>query len=145
MSYPVLMASSYDEADLVAVLSSITRANTALLSTGTYYLAVSEDGSVVGCGGWTRERPGNGEVATGLAHLRHFGTHPGWTRRGVGRAIYGTCERDARSADVRRFECYSSLNAKVFYAALGFKPIGHISLLIGHELKLPAILMERLI
>ena len=143
-SYPVLMASSYCEAVLAGALPLMTRANAMLLSAGTYYLAVSDNGSFVGCGGWTRERPGSGEVAPVLAHIRHFATHPDWIGRGIGRAIYVKCECEARSGGVQRFECYSSLNAEGFYATLGFHPIRQIALPMG-QVELPSILMERLI
>ena len=123
----------------------MTRANATLLSAGTYYLAVSDNGLVVGCGGWTRERPGSGEVGPALAHIRQFATHPDWTGRGIGRAIYAKCEREARSDGVQRFECYSSLNAEGFYAALGFHPIQQIALPMEQGLEVPSILMERLI
>ena len=53
----------------------MTQANATLISARTYYLAVSDNGLVVGCGGWTRERPGSGEVEPALAHIRHFATH----------------------------------------------------------------------
>ncbi len=142
-SYPVSMRPDYDEAVLAAALPSMTRASPALLSSGTYYLAISENGRVIGCGGWTRERPGSGEVAPDLAHIRHFATHPQSAGRGVGRAIYDKCEDAARSAGVRRFECYASLNAEGFYAALGFKPLRHVELPMGKNVKLPSIIMGR--
>jgi len=122
-SYPVLMRPSYEGDVLAAALPLMTRADPALLSSGTFYLVKIEDGRVVGCGGWTRERPGSGEVAPELAHIRYFAVHPERNRCGVGRAIYAKCEEKARSAGVRRFECCSSLNAEGFYAALGFRTV----------------------
>jgi N-acetylglutamate synthase-like GNAT family acetyltransferase len=119
-SYPVLLASAYDAQSLVPAMKLLTRANPKLLGSGTYYLA-EDAGVVVGCGGWTRDRPGEGTVEPHLGHLRHFGTHPGWVRRGVGRAIYGTCEASAREVGVTVFECYSSLNAEGFYRSLDFR------------------------
>lgn len=86
------------------------------------------DGLIVGCGGWTPQRPGTGAVERNLGHLRHFGTHPDWVRRGVGCALYALCETSARSHGVTTLECYSSLNAERFYAALGFESIGRINL-----------------
>src|ERR1043165_1946892 len=119
-SYPLLMKPAYDAAMLVPALELMTRANPALLSSGTYYVAQSQEGMLVGCGGWTREQPGDGITNEGIGHIRHFATHPEWVRRGIGRAIYRRCEADARKAGITRFECYSSLNAELFYSALGF-------------------------
>src|SRR5690606_26280843 len=99
-SYPTLMASSYDEQSLTPALDLMTKANPVLLGSGTFYLAELPTGFLVGCGGWTLERPGAGTVEPQLGHLRHFAVHPEWTGRGIGRAIYATCERAARVAGV---------------------------------------------
>lgn len=142
-SYPVLMAPAYEAALLAPALGLMTKANMALLASGTYYIAESRDGAAVGCGGWTRERPGNGVVAAGVGHMRHFATHPQWTGRGIGRALYRLCERDARAAGVVVLECFASLNAAGFYRALGFERVGAIRMELGPGVALPAVLMRR--
>lgn len=144
-SYPVLMAPGYDAASLARFLPIITRANPALLASGTFYLAETADGEIIGCGGWSAGRPGSGKVEAGLAHLRHFATHHGWARCGIGRALYETCEAAAREAGVDRFECYSSLNAVAFYEALGFASVREITLPMPRGITAPAMLMERAI
>jgi GNAT superfamily N-acetyltransferase len=141
-SYPTLMAAAYDPALLARALPLITRAHPRLLAGGSYYLAEA-DGHAAGCGGWSWERPGETEVETGLAHIRHFATHGDWTGRGVGRALYERCEQDARAAGANRFECYASLNGEAFYAALGFARIGAIEVAMGPGLDFPSILMQR--
>jgi N-acetylglutamate synthase-like GNAT family acetyltransferase len=143
VSYPKLMASSYDKELLAPALKLMTKANPALLRSGTYYVAELPTGLVVGCGGWTLERPGTGTVEPRLGHIRHFATHPGWTKRGVGRAIYRLCEGAAHSAGVIAFECYSSLNAEKFYSALGFENIREIDLELQPGVVLRAVLMRR--
>ena len=142
-AYPVLMEPVYDKALLAPALELMSRANPALLASGQYYVAQTPDGPVVGCGGWTMQRPGDGAVEPGLGHIRHFATHPDWTNRGIGRAIYRRCETDARSMGITRFECYSSLNAEGFYAALGFESVRRIELALGPDVGLPAVLMRR--
>lgn len=141
-SYPVLMAAGYDDATLALALPLMTRANPALLQSGTFYVAETEDGVIVGCGGWTFEHPGSGKTEPGLVHIRHFGTHADWTGRGVGRAIFQRCLIDARSAGAERFQCYSSLNAEGFYAALGFRAVRRESVRMSDELCLPVVFME---
>jgi GNAT superfamily N-acetyltransferase len=141
-SYPVLMSPGYDAAVLRAALPFMTRVDPRLLATGTYYLALDDGGEVVGCGGWTFDRPGSGEIVPGLAHIRHFGTHPGRTGEGIGRAIFERCLSDASRASVRRFECYASVNAENFYAALGFRRVRRMSVRMG-TLAFPVILMAR--
>jgi GNAT superfamily N-acetyltransferase len=110
-SYPDLMAAGYSADVLARALPLMVRANPALLCSGSYYVAEAHDGTVVGCGGWTSERPGaaGAPIDPTLGHIRHFATHPEWTRRGVARALLRRCLTDARAKGVRRFECY--LNA----------------------------------
>lgn len=141
-SYPALMASHYENAVLDAVLPFITQSNPHLLASGTYYAVHKTNGQIVGCGGWTMEEPGSGKVEQGLAHIRHFATHPDWTRRGIGRDIFSQCRKDAQSKGVKRFTCYSSLNAEGFYAVMGFAPKTRVILDIKDGTTFPAILME---
>jgi len=142
-SYPTLMRDHYDAAVLAAALPAMTRANLDLLSSGTYYLVHSVDGAAVGCGGWTWARPGSGETETGLAHIRHFATHPDWLGRGIGRLLYERCETDARAAGAQRFECYSSLNAEGFYAVLGFAAVRKGEIPMPGGIGIPTLIMEK--
>jgi N-acetylglutamate synthase-like GNAT family acetyltransferase len=142
-SYPALMASAYDPGLLAPALKLMTRANPTLLISGTYYVAESASGLIVGCGGWTRERPGTTTVESSLGHIRHFGTHPDWARRGVGRAIYQLSENAARAAGVKTFEAYSSLNGESFYRALGFDRVREMDMELNPQVSLRAVLMRR--
>ena len=100
-SYPVLLAQDYDPDLLSAALPLMTNANPRLLASGTYYVAVTGDGSIIGCGGWTAEAPGGGESTPGVGHIRHFAVHPDWTRRGVGLALLNRCIEEARVSQRR--------------------------------------------
>ena len=142
-SYPLLMSQAYDKATLAAALEVMTTANPKLLASGTFYLAESRVGQVVGCGGWTREAPGSGLVHGHVAHIRHFASHPAWIGQGIARSIFALCEREARLAGIKQLECYSSLNAVGFYGALGFDSVGPIDVRIGAGVTLPSVLMRR--
>ena len=87
------MAPGYPAELLARAVPLMARANPALLRCGTYYLAQGPEGDVLGCGGWTFERPGAaGEPRDrSLGHIRHFATHPKWVRHGVGRALFARC------------------------------------------------------
>lgn len=142
-SYPVLMKPAYDQEVLVPALDLMTNAQPALLASGTYYVAESEEKFMVGCGGWTKEYPGQDTVTESIGHLRHFGTHPDWTKRGVGRAIYSRCEADAQNAGITTLECVSALNSEGFYAALGFKRVCVIDIEMAPNVVLPSVQMYR--
>lgn len=141
-SYGALMPSCYEAAVLERALPLMIEANPLLLASGTYYKAVTREGQVIGSGGWTKERPGTGDVVPGTAHIRHFATHPEWLGQGVGRSIYAECRKAAGAAGIRRFECYASLNAEGFYAALGFRRVRHLDIAMGPDVSLPSVLME---
>ncbi len=142
-SYSLLLAPAYDPAAMQTALPVMTRANLTLLGSGRFHLAVAEEGSLAGCGGWSAERPGSGEIETGLGHVRHFAVHPDWLRRGVGRALLAVCEREARAAGLTELQCFASLNAEAFYGALGFVPLRRHDLAMGPGTTLPSIVMRR--
>jgi len=142
-TYPVHFAEAYRPDLLTAALPLMTQPNPRLLASGTFYVAVLQAGDLVGCGGWTFERPGGGEPSEGLGHVRHFATHPQWSRRGIGRAILARCFRDARARGLTRLECYSSLVAEEFYRAMGFTAIRRIDIELNDQVTFPAIVMRR--
>ena len=144
-SYPILMSSRYSLEMLSTVLPAMTKANPSLLLSGTFYLAEIANKLVIGCGGWTRERPGSGEIKAGVGHIRHFATHPEWVGKSVGRTIYEMREREAKSAKIHCLECYSSINAQGFYAALGFKTLKNIDIVLGNNQKITSVWMRRFI
>ncbi len=141
LCYPALMRLAYDAELLNQVLPRMTTAQPRLLQSGSYYVAEAAGGAIVGCGGWTKERPGSGEIKAEIGHIRHFGVHPGWIRRGVGKSIYARCELDAQDAGITRFECYSSLNGEKFYSALGFRRLGQIDVPFFNGVTFPSVHM----
>lgn len=150
-SYPPLMAAGYPADVLERALPAMMKANPLLLRSGTYHLAVADggvpdgaaDSAIVGCGGWTREPPGPPcqPVDPTVGHIRHFATHPGWLRRGVGSTLLGRSIAEARVAGVRRLECLSSLVAEGFYASAGFRAVGRRSVILAPGVQFDSIVM----
>jgi GNAT superfamily N-acetyltransferase len=141
-SYTELMAKDYEAGVLAAALPRMVRANPGLLASGTFYVVEEPGGSVAGCGGWTVAAPGTKAEIARLAHVRHFGTHPDFVRRGVARLIYDRCVRAGKSAGVARFQAYASLTSVPFYASVGLRLIRNFDLSLGGDVTLPAALME---
>ena len=141
-SFSSLLSGSYDRDLLEIALPTMTKANPALLASGTYYVAESGTGALVGCGGWTRERPGTGETVEGEGYVRHLATHPQALGRGIGRALLARCFADARP-HIRTLHCIATLNAEPFYRACGFRTIGPMDVPLGPDVNFPAILMRR--
>lgn len=140
-SYPVMMATAYEERVLARALLLMTKAKVELLASGTFYI-VEDEGHVVGCGGWTSGAPGSGETVKGLAHLRHFAVDPARARHGIGRAIFTHCARTASAQGAVRFQAFSGLNAEPFYARMGLVRLKAVSIPMGSDVAFPAVLME---
>jgi len=141
-SFAALMAGAYDRVLLGRALPMMIRAQPSLVGSGNYHVAEAK-GEVVGCGGWSREKPGTAETEPGVGHIRHFAVSRDWIGRGIGRAIYARCEVQARAQGVRVFECYSSLNGEPFYRALGFSRLAAIEVEMGPGVLFPSIHMRR--
>lgn len=131
-SYPPLMAAAYAPDVLAAALPIITKPSPVLLASARFGLVEDAAGQAIACGGYSLERPGGGAIEPGLAHIRHFATHPAFTGQGFGRVVFEWCVAGARALGCQRFECYAALNAVPFYRALGFAPVReHIVSLMG--------------
>lgn len=135
------MRGPYEHGPLAGAPPFITRSNPVLIASSAFYVAATPSGRVVGCGGWSHARPGDGDTQPGLAHIRHFGTHPHWVGKAVGRSIFTACVGTARAAGISRFECFSSLNAQGFCAALGFEVVRTIEVRFGRRISLPGVMM----
>ncbi len=141
-SYSMLDDGSYDRDKLAAAMPAISRANPALLASGTYFVAEA-DGEPAGCGGWTREKPGAGGTVEGIAHIRHFATHPAHMRKGVARALLDRCLAEAEAAGIRLMKSQSTLPAEAFYAAAGFRRVRVVEVETAPGVMLPTVEMER--
>ena len=139
--YPVLMKGAYDAEVLACALPLMTKANPKLLASDTFYVAQSNDGRIIGCGGWTHERPGTGEIEQGLAHIRHFATHPDWLGQGVARKLFEKCQTEASTQGAVQLECFSSLNAEGFYGAMGLKRQNVFDVQMGPDVRFPSVRM----
>lgn len=142
-SYSHLLSGSYDNQTLEFALPYMVRANQALLTCGTYYVAEAEPGIIVGCGGWTLEEPGSGARVKGEAHIRHFAVHPDWVKQGIGRALLRRCIFEVEPAGIHVLHCLSTLNAEPFYRASGFRSVGVIDVRMGPTFAFPAVQMQR--
>jgi GNAT superfamily N-acetyltransferase len=141
VSYSTQMPAAYDAVILDAALPMMSTTNPVILASGTYYVVQTDRDQIVGCGGWTRERPGSGDTVLGLAHVRHIATQPDWAGLGIGRQVYDECVKTACETGIAKFECYASLNGQKFYAALGFDTVEAFEIDMGPSLKFPSILM----
>lgn len=111
--------------------------DTQLIADGTYFI-VEVDGTVAGCGGWSRratlyggdQTPGrNAEYLkppSDPAKVRAMYTHPSHTRKGVGRLILSLCESAARKEGFLRVELMATLSGEPLYRACGYEQVERI-------------------
>jgi len=140
-AYPRLLKVDYPPSVLVTALPLISRANPRLITCGTYFLAESAAGALLGAGGWTAARPGSGKTEAALCHVRHVVTDDRAVRRGVGRAVMARVIGTARAAGMRRIECYSTRTAVPFYVAMGFGRGQSILVQLAPGIEFPAVCM----
>lgn len=137
-AYPRLLKHDYPPSVLVTALPLISRANPQLLSCGTYYLAETPDGAVLGAGGWTPDR-GRAD----LGHIRHLVTDDRAQRQGIARAIIARALDEARAAGCRHMICWSTRTAEPFYVAMGFASQGPMEVTLAPGIGFPAVRMGR--
>ena len=137
-SYARLLKDSYPPSVQVTAIPIISRANPALITGGSYYVAVTQEDEIVGAGGWTRSIKGGG-----VADVRHLVTHHAHTRRGIARRIMMGVFSEARQAGVRQLDCLSTRMAVPFYESMGFMVEGAVTVGLRPGIDFPAIRMVR--
>lgn len=125
------------DAGQIASSRSIMGLDTQLVDDGTYFI-VEQDGTLAGCGGWSRRAtlyggdasPGRDaamlDPAKDAARVRAMYTHPDFARRGVGRLILDLCESAARSEGFTRVELMATMAGVPLYRACGYQPIENV-------------------
>lgn len=75
--------------------------------------------------------------------IRAIYTHPDFTRKGIGSAIYTKLEAEARDHHLNSVGLWSSLNAVPFYESYGLESIKRITHEFGGEVEGPAVEMRK--
>jgi len=141
-SYPKLLKPDYAPSLLVTVVPMFSKSQPRLVTSGSFYVAVTADDKIIGAGGWTPKGP-RGESEPGLGHIRHFATDPNATRLGVGRALITACVTQAAELGIHRLSCYSTITAVPFYEAMGFEKRGDIEITFGETMQFPCVWLEQ--
>ncbi len=136
-SYPRLLKNDYPPSVMVTAVPLLARANPSLLTSGTYYIAESSGGRILGAGGWTPGRRG-----TGWAEVRHLIVHWQHQREGIGRRLMTGILAEARRAGVRRMDAQATRTAVPFYEAMGFERLGAIDVSLRPGITFPAEVMR---
>ena len=153
-SVRALSVAHYDEAQIESALKFMFGVDSQLVDDGTYHV-IEVDGALAAAGGWSRRRTLFGgdqwkhgadeplDPAREPARIRAFFVDPAWARRGLGRSLFETCLRDARTAGFRRLELMATLPGQPLYRALGFMAIERIELALPDGVRVPLVRMSR--
>jgi GNAT superfamily N-acetyltransferase len=138
-----LGAGYYTEKQVQGALTGACSVDTQLIDDGTYFVAVTAEGRIVGCGGWSfrqtlfggDNRPGRNperlDPAIDAAKIRAFFVDPAFARQGIGRALLAHCEAEAIAHGFRRFELMSTLPGVPLYRRYGYVPDAMIHYPVG--------------
>jgi len=156
VSVRALQAPWYSPAQMEAALGPIFGVDRQLIHDGTYFVA-EHDGSIVGCGGWSRRRSLYGgdrgragedgllDPQRDAARVRAFFVHPDWARRGIGRSIMTACERAIIEAGFHTVDIVATLAGEPLYASFGYAVIERYEIPMTGGLGLPAVRMTKTI
>ena len=171
LSYRTFLARDYSDECLAKCLPFITTPREQLLTCNTWYVAEHPSTrQIVGCGGWTLRSPvantakdivenkeaTNNKVTESsidpdesVPHLRHFATHPGYSRMGIASSILQKTFSEiskqflVEGKPFPAIEVFSTLTAEGFYSSSGFEVISRFDMTIGKDAAFPVILMRR--
>lgn len=144
----------YDERQTASALTYVAQLDTVLIEDETYYVHEGR-GEIVACGGWSRRNrlhAGAGEADDDArlldprsepARVRAMFVRGDWTRRGLGRAILESCERDARAEGFTTLALMATLPGEPLYRACGFEETGRVMVRAPDGVELAGVTMQR--
>lgn len=154
LSVRSLLAPYYSPTQLEAALGPVFGLDRTLIDDGTYFV-VEREGRIVGCGGWSRRKAvfGNDRSHPGEdlildptrdpARIRAFFIHPDRARRGIGRALLGTCESAIRTAGFRDAILVATLAGEPLYASAGYLVAERYNVSLPGGVLIPAVRMMK--
>ncbi|WP_439124381.1 GNAT family N-acetyltransferase [Marivita sp.] len=143
-SYPVLLKDDYPPSVLVTAVPLISKAQPALVASGTFFV-VCDGLEIVGAGGWTMQAPGGRPGMRGIGHIRHVVTDHRRIREGIGKALMEHIVLHAHASGMSQLHCQSTRTAVPFYEAMGFQAQGEIDVPLRPGIDFPAVFMVRIL
>jgi GNAT superfamily N-acetyltransferase len=140
--------------EMVGASFEIMGLDSQLIADGAYF-AVTENGVIAGCGGWSRRAtlfggdhtPGRDaallDPTKDAARVRAMYTHPDHVRRGVGRMVLKACETAARAQGFARVELAATLAGEPLYRACGYTLIERFVARASNGIDVPLLRMGK--
>lgn len=144
----------YSDTQIELAISSVFGVDTDLIQDETYFVA-DQDGTLIGCGGWSRRKALYGgdkfsnreagmlDPAADPARIRSFFVHPEHARKGVARAMLSICEQQAKAHGFKALELMATLPGIKFYEANGYSRIGNFDLELADGVQIQFVPMRK--
>ena len=130
-----------------AAVKTVFTVDSRLIADGTYFIAFSDEGTLAGCGGWSKRKTlfgGDHQVGAiepelldssiDAAKIRAIFVHPEFARQGLGSLILEASEEAAELAGFSHFEMGSTLTGVALYQSKGYRKVASIKVAVGdHE------------
>ena len=154
LSVRALQSQHYSAAQMAAALGPVFGVDRHLINDATYFV-VEADGQTVGCGGWSRRKAVFGgdrgragedtflDPSQDPARIRAFFVHPGWARRGIGRALLAACEDALLAAGFHHAVLVATLTGEPLYTAFGYQVEERCQTPLPGGLALPVVRMSK--
>jgi len=147
----------YSERQIELSIKTVFGVDTELIRDETYFVA-EVDETIVGCGGWSKRKTLYGasryensrdsnelDPQIDAAKIRAFFIHPGYARKGIGKAILETCEAEAKSFGFRSAEMMATLPGVKLYAVCGYAEGERVGVSIGDGIEIECVKMSRIL
>jgi GNAT superfamily N-acetyltransferase len=145
----------YSSDQIEAALTGAFGLDTSLIRDGTYFVAITDTGEIVGCGGWSRRRTLFGSDSRGSrddtlldprsepAKIRAFFIDPNHARRGIGRAILERSEAQAIRAGFSALELMATLPGRRLYEKCGYVARDAVQIPLQGDLQITFVPMRK--
>jgi GNAT superfamily N-acetyltransferase len=151
-----LSRDDYDARQIELSIKTVFGVDTELIADETYFVVEAEDGTIAGCGGWSRRKTLYGASRYKLsrdseplnpehdaAKIRAFFIHPDFARKGVGTLILETCESEARAQGFKSAEMMATLPGVKLYAVRGYTGNEEVKVPVGENIDIICIKMRK--
>ena len=151
-----LSRDDYDARQIELSIRTVFGVDTELIADETYFVVETEDGTLAGCGGWSRRKTLYGasrysasrdsellNPERDAAKIRAFFIHPDFARKGVGTLILEACEREARASGFKSAEMMATLPGVKLYAARGYAGNEEVKVPVGENIDIICIKMRK--
>lgn len=151
-----LSLGDYNEEQIELSIKTVFGVDTELIADRTYFIAETDDGKIVGCGGWSKRKTLYGasvyaqsrnstllDPVFDAAKIRAFFIDPNFARKGIGKAILEACEQEARSFGFKFAEMMATLPGVKLYKVCGYVGNEEVKIPVGENVDIICIKMRK--